>query len=90
MHTVKLKCIHVCLQVAELLLYMYTCITITIAAKKSLEDIRRLYFRLKEQVFKGNGIIARYLGFCDSQKLEELLIDTFGRETKMSDITYPR
>lgn len=55
-----------------------------------LEDIRRLYFRLKEQVFQGNGIIAHYLGFCNSHKLEELLIETFGTEMKMTDKMHPK
>ena len=62
----------------------------SITAKKSLEDIRRLYFRLKEQVFKGNGMIAQYFGFCDSNKLEDLLIETFGTEMKMTDKTHPK
>lgn len=59
-------------------------------AKKSLEDIKRLYFRMKDQVFQGKGIIAHYLGFCDSCKLEEVLIDTFGNEMKMTDKTHPK
>ena len=59
-------------------------------AKKSLEDVRRLYFKLKEQVFQGKGLISHYLGFCDSQRLEELLIETFGREMKMTDRTHPK
>jgi calcium-independent phospholipase A2 len=59
-------------------------------AKKSLADVRRLYFQLKEQVFQGKGLIAHYLGFCDSHRLEELLIETFGREMKMSDRRHPK
>lgn len=55
-----------------------------------LEDIKRLYFRLKEQVFQGKGILAHYLGFCDSKKLEELLIETFGTEMKMTDKMHPK
>ena len=59
-------------------------------AKKSLEDIRRIYFRLKEQVLKGKGILAHYLGFCDSRKLEELLIEIFGRDMRMTDELHPK
>ena len=66
------------------------CIIFPLIAKKSLEDIRRLYFKLKEEVFQGKGLIAHYLGFCDSQRLEELLIETFGRDMKMTDITHPK
>ena len=35
-------------------------------------------------------MIARYLGFCDSHRLEEVLIETFGKEMKMSDKTHPK
>ena len=58
-----------------------------------LEDIKRLYFRLKEQVFQGKGILAHYFKSWDSvtaKKLEELLIETFGTEMKMTDKTHPK
>ena len=65
-------------------------LTLPSIAKKSLEDVRRLYFQLKEQVFHGKGLISHYLGFCDSNRLEELLIETFGREMRMTDRTHPK
>ena len=35
-------------------------------------------------------MIAQYFGFCDSNKLEDLLIETFGTEMKMTDKTHPK
>ena len=53
--------------------------------KKSLRELRQLYFRLKDEVF-GSGRLG--LGY-DTSKLEEILKSEFG-DMKMSDVQYPR
>ena len=66
-------------------------VMINFIAQKSLEDMRHIYFQLKEQVLKGKGIIANYLGFCDSQRLEEIFVDElFGTEMRMTDKLHPK
>ena len=51
--------------------------------------MRYIYFRLKDQVFKGDNAIAHHLGFC-SHKLEELLMELFGTEMRMADKLHPK
>jgi len=54
--------------------------------RTSLSYIRDLYFRLKEEVFSKGRV-----GFCyDTKRLEELLIEEFGTEMKMSDVQHPK
>ena len=55
-----------------------------------LEDIKRLYFRLKEQVFQGIGLLGLFGFGCDSTKLEDILKETFGDDMKMSDRKHPK
>ncbi|KAM4750258.1 85/88 kDa calcium-independent phospholipase A2 isoform 2-T2 [Anableps anableps] len=50
---------------------------------KSLEYLRCLYFRMKEQVFKGSRPY-------ESAPLEDFLKKEFGENTKMTDIRFPR
>ncbi|XP_055014773.1 85/88 kDa calcium-independent phospholipase A2 isoform X2 [Boleophthalmus pectinirostris] len=50
---------------------------------KSMEYLRCLYFRMKEQVFKGSRPY-------ESAPLEDFLKKEFGEETKMTDVQYPR
>ncbi|XP_023286965.1 85/88 kDa calcium-independent phospholipase A2 isoform X1 [Seriola lalandi dorsalis] len=50
---------------------------------KSMEYLRCLYFRMKEQVFKGSRPY-------ESAPLEDFLKKEFGENTKMSDVQYPR
>uniref|UniRef100_A0A674N5R4 phospholipase A2 n=1 Tax=Takifugu rubripes TaxID=31033 RepID=A0A674N5R4_TAKRU len=50
---------------------------------KSMEYLRCLYFRMKEQVFKGSRPY-------ESAPLEEFLKKEFGEDTKMADVQYPR
>lgn len=50
---------------------------------KSMEYLRCLYFRMKEQVFKGSRPY-------ESAPLEEFLKKEFGENTKMTDVRYPR
>uniref|UniRef100_A0A3Q0R4S7 phospholipase A2 n=1 Tax=Amphilophus citrinellus TaxID=61819 RepID=A0A3Q0R4S7_AMPCI len=50
---------------------------------KSMEYLRCLYFRMKEQVFKGSRPY-------ESAPLEDFLKKEFGENTKMTDIKFPR
>ncbi|XP_034043851.1 85/88 kDa calcium-independent phospholipase A2 isoform X2 [Thalassophryne amazonica] len=50
---------------------------------KSMEYLRCLYFRMKEQVFKGSRPY-------ESAPLEDFLKKEFGENTQMTDVTYPR
>ena len=53
--------------------------------KKTLRELRQLYFRLKDDVF-GKG---RFGMAYNTNKLEEILKHEFG-DMKMSDVNYPR
>lgn len=48
-----------------------------------MEYLRCLYFRMKEQVFKGSRPY-------ESGPLEEFLKKEFGENTKMTDVSHPR
>ncbi|XP_022069712.1 85/88 kDa calcium-independent phospholipase A2 isoform X1 [Acanthochromis polyacanthus] len=50
---------------------------------KSMEYLRCLYFRMKEQVFKGSRPY-------ESAPLEDFLKKEFGENTKMADVQFPR
>ncbi|XP_068607597.1 85/88 kDa calcium-independent phospholipase A2 [Brachionichthys hirsutus] len=50
---------------------------------KSMEYLRCLYFRMKEQVFKGSRPY-------ESAPLEDFLKKEFGENTKMTDVRHPR
>lgn len=50
---------------------------------KSMPYLRCLYFRMKEQVFKGSRPY-------ESAPLEDFLKKEFGENTKMADVKYPR
>uniref|UniRef100_A0A671W8K7 phospholipase A2 n=1 Tax=Sparus aurata TaxID=8175 RepID=A0A671W8K7_SPAAU len=50
---------------------------------KSMEYLRCLYFRMKEQVFRGSRPY-------ESAPLEDFLKKEFGENTKMADVRYPR
>lgn len=56
------------------------------AAKKTLTELRQLYFQLKEQIFAHD----RYGFAYNTAALEEILKEAFGTEVKMSDVTFPR
>ena len=53
---------------------------------KSLEEVRRFYFKLKDDIF-GDSVAS--LNF-NTDKLQEFLQDIFGKEKKMNDVKYPR
>lgn len=48
-----------------------------------MDYLRCLYFRMKEQVFKGSRPY-------ESAPLEDFLKKEFGENTKMTDVQYPR
>ena len=53
--------------------------------KKSLKDLKQLYFKLREKVF------ANPRGFdYDTDALEELLKENFGTTMCMNDVTHPK
>ncbi|XP_076272916.1 calcium-independent phospholipase A2 VIA isoform X3 [Rhynchophorus ferrugineus] len=54
-----------------------------IASGKSMKECQSLYFRLKEQTFIGSR------PYC-SENLENVMKETFGSETVMSDIKHPK
>uniref|UniRef100_A0A8C2ALL6 phospholipase A2 n=1 Tax=Cyprinus carpio TaxID=7962 RepID=A0A8C2ALL6_CYPCA len=58
-------------------------LALAIVHGKSMEYLRCLYFRMKEQVFKGSRPY-------ESGPLEEFLKNEFGENTKMKDVAHPR
>lgn len=58
-------------------------LALAIVHGKSLEYLRCLYFRMKEQVFTGSRPY-------ESAPLEDFLKKEFGEDTKMTDIQFPR
>ena len=62
---------------------MKTMLMFLLSVGKSMEYLRCLYFRMKEQVFKGSRPY-------ESAPLEDFLKKEFGENTKMTDVRYPR
>ncbi|XP_031734139.1 85/88 kDa calcium-independent phospholipase A2 isoform X2 [Anarrhichthys ocellatus] len=58
-------------------------LALAIVHGKSMEYLLCLYFRMKEQVFKGSRPY-------ESAPLEDFLKKEFGENTKMTDVRYPR
>ncbi|XP_074486915.1 85/88 kDa calcium-independent phospholipase A2 isoform X2 [Sebastes fasciatus] len=58
-------------------------LALAIVHGKSMEYLRCLYFRMKEQVFRGSRPY-------ESAPLEDFLKKEFGENTKMTDVQYPR
>lgn len=58
-------------------------LALAIVHGKSMEYLRCLYFRMKEQVFTGSRPY-------ESAPLEDFLKKEFGEDTKMTDVQYPR
>ncbi|XP_066510786.1 85/88 kDa calcium-independent phospholipase A2-like isoform X2 [Hoplias malabaricus] len=58
-------------------------LALAIVHGKSMEYLRCLYFRMKEQVFKGSRPY-------ESGPLEEFLQKEFGENTKMTDVKHPK
>ena len=57
------------------------------SAKKSLHQLKQLYFELKEDVFSSGN---RYGYGFDTKKKEQVLLRYFDPEMKMTDITEPK
>lgn len=57
-----------------------------LAAKKSLAELRQLYFRMKEKVFGSDRFGFAY----NTENLEELLKDVFGTTMTMADEELPK
>uniref|UniRef100_W5KAV6 phospholipase A2 n=1 Tax=Astyanax mexicanus TaxID=7994 RepID=W5KAV6_ASTMX len=58
-------------------------LALAIVHGKSMEYLRCLYFRMKEQVFKGSRPY-------ESAPLEDFLKNEFGENTKMTDVKHPK
>ncbi|XP_055073990.2 85/88 kDa calcium-independent phospholipase A2 isoform X2 [Misgurnus anguillicaudatus] len=58
-------------------------LALAIVHGKSMEYLRCLYFRMKEEVFKGSRPY-------ESGPLEDFLKKEFGENTKMADVTHPK
>lgn len=56
-------------------------------AKKSLQDLKQLFFRLKDDVF---GTAKKWGYGCDTSKFAEVLKSYFGEEMKLADVTEPK
>lgn len=65
------------------IVYFYFVIIFCILTGKSMEYLRCLYFRMKNEVFHGSRPF-------ESAPLEEFLKKEFGEQTKMTDVTRPR
>ncbi|MBN3323423.1 PLPL9 phospholipase, partial [Atractosteus spatula] len=58
-------------------------LALAIVHGKSMQYLRCLYFRMKDQVFRGSRPY-------ESAPLEEFLKKEFGEDTKMTDVTHPK
>lgn len=57
-----------------------------ILAKKTLPELRQLYFKLKEQIFASPRFGFAY----NTEALESLLKETLGSEIRMCDVKEPK
>ena len=55
-------------------------------AKKSLSQLRQLYFKMKDKVFGSDRFGFAY----NTEALEKLLKDEFGSSMKLSDVDFPK
>ena len=56
-------------------------------AKRTLPELRKLYFELKDEIFA----TASHSGYnCDTGKLEQLLKKYLGDTMKLSDVDHPK
>ena len=61
-------------------------VVVLLAGKMSISDVRKLYFRVRNDVFMD----ARAGISFDTDALEKILQNVVGKEMRMSDVTYPR
>ena len=65
---------------------MVSIVVLWFTAKRSLAQLRQLYFKMKDRVFGTDR-----LGFAyNTQALEQLLISEFGTTMIMTDIEFPK
>ena len=71
---------------------MYLCMqslkwNVVYVAKKTLQELKQLFFQLKDDVFG----TAKLAGFgCDSNKFSTILKSYFGEEMKLTAVSEPR
>jgi hypothetical protein len=53
-----------------------------------LEDLRKVYFEMKERVFKPQSRMLTTA--CDTEALEDILKKSLGTERKMNDVKKPK
>lgn len=58
------------------------------AGRLKLEDLRKVYFEMKEKVFKPQSRMLTTA--CDTDALEELLKKTLGTESRMNYVKKPK
>ena len=57
-----------------------------IVAKKTVKEVRKIYFRLKEEVFSSPRAGFAY----NTAALEKLLQETLGSRTQMNSVSSPK
>ena len=55
-------------------------------AKKSVSELRKLYFKMKDKVFGSVRFGVAY----NTEALEQILKDELGSDTKLSDVEFPK
>lgn len=69
-------------------LYYHTALWCVYTAKLKLEELRKVYFEMKEKVFKKPSKLLSTA--CDTDALETLLKKVFGLENKMDSCSKPK
>lgn len=59
-----------------------------VKAGLKLTDLRKIYFEMKEKVFKSQSRVLKEV--CDTDALEQLLKKWVGTEHRMSDVKKPK
>jgi len=75
------KILYCGLMVISMLMYLFI---ITHTGNKTVSDVKRLYFKLREEVFSQTDMARR------SQALDGFLQAHLGTQMKMSDIQHPK
>ena len=67
---------------------MSTWLLFSISGKLSLEDLKRVYFSMKDTVFKRQSKLISHI--CDTKALEDLLKGTLGTVKTMDSVKKPK
>ena len=67
---------------------MLIIIQLLIPGKLSLDDLKRVYFSMKDTVFKRQSKLISHI--CDTKALEDLLKGTLGTEKTMDSVKTPK